>query len=614
MLSALIILGPPATLFGAGVFLLARRCARGMLYVTIAAALGLGALHLFQNRLTARISAAMAAMHISASPASPVHPATVAPANELPDFNLADTITPIFTRVWSHLILLWAMLLLTAPAVALFLESTRIRQVDEVERRRREHEEREIQIATQKARGQTTDVPPAVKSQMVLGAPIRGDLHWIQGRYLTYPPVVLGRHLVTIGASGSGKTETSFRLAYGAVKAYGWRVFYLDCKGDEEMADRFMNAMSAAGCGNIARFPDRAYDGWRGDGVALFNRLMAIVDYTEPYYRDLTKMILDLAINAPGGLPRSSEELLARLSPGALLRLYNGSPDKQAVEGIKPEHIHSAHNRYRAFFRALDGGLDGDWAFEDVDAGYLLLRGLELKDQTASIGRFMMEDFAHYVSKRKPPEQRILFIIDEFPAIAFGGANTATLFEMVRSKGAGVVVTAQSYAGMGEGADRILGAAATLLLHQCADPDKLLMRAGMATTYARSVSFTERGTSSPIAYGVGAGSIREQEQLKVHPNAVKALAPGECFLISGGRYAHVSVARLTANAPAQPILPALTRQQLETSIEKFTEPMAGDITSPPIDTEHLPVGPTAAIVVEPTPIYTDVREDTVTEL
>jgi hypothetical protein len=400
-----------------------------------------------------------------------------------------------------------------------------------------------------------------VKSQMVLGAPIRGDLEWIQGRYLTYPPVVLGRHLVTIGASGSGKTETSIRLAYGAAKAYSWKVFYLDCKGDEQVADRFMSAMRITGYTNIARFPDRAYDGWRGDSFALFNRLMAIVDYTEPYYRDMTKMILDMAINTPGGVPRSSVELLARLDPGALKRLYNGTSDAHAVEGIKNEHIHSTHNRYRAFFRALDGGLDGNWAFEDVDAGYLLLRGLELKDQTASIGRFMMEDFAHYVSKRKPPEQRILFIIDEFPAIAFGGANTATLFEMVRSKGAGMVVTAQSYAGMGEGADRILGAATTLLLHQCADPDRLLMRGGMATTYARNVSFAERGTSNPAAYGVGTGSIREQEQLKVHPNEVKALAPGECFLISGGRYAHVSVARLAPDAITPYIpSPSSTRQ------------------------------------------------------
>lgn len=72
----------------------------------------------------------------------------------------------------------------------------------------------------------------------------------------------------------------------------------------------------------------------------------------------------------------------------------------------------------------------------------------------------------------------MLLIVDEFPAIAFGGANAASLFEMVRSHGAGIAVTAQSYAGMGEDADRILGAAAGLIVHQCADPERLLTRAG----------------------------------------------------------------------------------------------------------------------------------------
>lgn len=36
-----------------------------------------------------------------------------------------------------------------------------------------------------------------------------------------------------------------------------------------------------------------------------------------------------------------------------------------------------------------------------MEAGYILLKGLELKDQTASLGRYILEDFAHYVSTRK---------------------------------------------------------------------------------------------------------------------------------------------------------------------------------------------------------------------
>jgi hypothetical protein len=124
-------------------------------------------------------------------------------------------------------------------------------------------------------------------------------------------------------------------------------------------------------------------------------------------------------------------------------------PPAHELTGIRTTDAQAAYNRYRAFFKALSGGLDGGWAFEDVQAGYIQLQGLALKDQTASLGRYILEDFAHYVATRKPTSDKVLLIVDEFPAIAFGGANAATLFEMVRFHGASITITAQSYAGLG---------------------------------------------------------------------------------------------------------------------------------------------------------------------
>jgi hypothetical protein len=60
--------------------------------------------------------------------------------------------------------------------------------------------------------------------------------------------------------------------------------------------------------------------------------------------------------------------------------------------------------------------------------------------------------------------------------VAPDGVNAVSLFEMVRFHGAGLVVTAQSYAGLGADADRILGAAAGLIVHHCTDPERLLPR------------------------------------------------------------------------------------------------------------------------------------------
>jgi hypothetical protein len=59
---------------------------------------------------------------------------------------------------------------------------------------------------------------------------------------------------------------------------------------------------------------------------------------------------------------------------------------------------------------------------------------------------------------------------------------------MVRFHGAGLMITAQSYAGLCAYADRMLGAATGLILHQCADPKQLLMRAGQRLEFQRRVT------------------------------------------------------------------------------------------------------------------------------
>ena len=57
-------------------------------------------------------------------------------------------------------------------------------------------------------------------------------------------------------------------------------------------------------------FPAAAFNGWNGDGQALLNRLMEVVDHTEPYYEAVAQVVLSLALKAPTiGLPSSSQDL-----------------------------------------------------------------------------------------------------------------------------------------------------------------------------------------------------------------------------------------------------------------------------------------------------------------
>ncbi len=413
----------------------------------------------------------------------------------------------------------------------------------------------------------------------LVGALVAGDLfEWGRrdaGRlWLAYPEADLSRHAVVVGAAGSGKTETLLRLSYLAARVYGWQIVFLDAKGDAATRERFVAAMLHAGidAASIRTFPAQPYDGWRGDARALVNRLMEVSDFSEPYYREMALRVLDLATSAPPGPPRSSPDLLGRLRKAALRIAYRARPEAGEVVDLAERDVAGVANRYRAFFGALGGSLDGAWAFEDPAACYLLLEGLALKAEAARLGRFFLEDFAHYAGVRKEPARRVLLVVDEFSALE-SAADAAHLFERLRSFGAAVIVSAQGYAGLGAAADRILDAAQTLVLHRCADPERLVARAG-------TVPRLEHTRYLPGPGGPGGagreGAVTRREGWRVRPNDVRQLPAGEAVVVSGGKAGRVRVERLL---PPEELLAAAA--ELVTSHETTVRPAPAFHPSPP---------------------------------
>ncbi len=380
----------------------------------------------------------------------------------------------------------------------------------------------------------------AAGSGLTLGVPLGGDLtSWIardrKGNAFVYPASALGMHAAVVGGSGSGKTETLLAIAARAAKTYGWKVLFLDCKGDPATQHRFAAAMHQVGVSKIGLFPQTAYDGWRGDERALLNRLLAVIEFNHPYYESVAKLMLDLMLKRPDGAPASSTEMLKKLHPVSLLNAYRGRPEAPDVAGIEQTAGQTTHGRYRSFMSALEGKLDGTWAFEDVDAAYLLLEGTALKDEASSLGRYFLEDFSHYVTKRKGPNDRVLLIGDEYSAIS-AGTDAANLFERVRSFGGSIVVSSQSYSGLGDRreTERILDAAHSLIVHRCPDPERLIQRAG---TYRRPERSIYIGREGPT----GEGSVRIQDAFKASPDAARQLGVGEVFVIAEGRAHKVQV-------------------------------------------------------------------------
>lgn len=216
-----------------------------------------------------------------------------------------------------------------------------------------------------------------------------GDLPWKRKKHFVYPQKALRYSAVILGSSGSGKSETIRRAAYGAHKVYRRQVILLDAKGntkrdDEESEDsaaRFLATMRAAGAHTIKVFPALHYAGWQGSAPELKNRLLSVIDYSESaYYGDVAANVLDLALSAQP-TPRTSRQFLANLQFERLKELHKTDPfNYPRVLDLNKKLLKEVEMRYQVFFAAMAGQLDGTLDYADADAVYLRVRGFVLRE------------------------------------------------------------------------------------------------------------------------------------------------------------------------------------------------------------------------------------------
>ena len=139
----------------------------------------------------------------------------------------------------------------------------------------------------------------------------------------TLPAAACARHMVIIGATGSGKTNLMIRLWAGwftaALDAYdagtGNRplLIVLDCKGGPDArrkADRTRRLLYGAGARHVAVWPDQArvsvWDLSAPDLAVLLYQMIETGTGNAAYYADILYAVTILAVTAPPGPPASA--------------------------------------------------------------------------------------------------------------------------------------------------------------------------------------------------------------------------------------------------------------------------------------------------------------------
>lgn len=394
------------------------------------------------------------------------------------------------------------------------------------------------------------DTPLTSGAVPVIGAFLDGDApeSWRVGDWSLLPDGAA--HLVAIGATGSGKTQTILRLIASHL-SLGWRVIVIDAKEDHETARRFADLSRTLGVDSnrVKAWPDSGpIDLLRGPADAVSNRLMASAAWTEPYYRAVANTLLTLATEDAAGTPVSFEELLNRLDPAALKSRWAGTPRGPIAAGISATDVQGV--RFRYFNIASDllacraiAHHGGGWSWEDGDAVWITLPTSTRSATAGILGRALLVDLIGYIrdAQRRTDPRPMLVVIEELGAIVSADRDTANLVieavERARSARVRTIVSVQTPEGLGDPASqsRILHGGAAVIAHRMPRPDSIVELAGSRYGLEASLGITRAGNL------LDSGSVREQHQFRIPPNRLRSLGVGEAIFVHEGHWAHVSV-------------------------------------------------------------------------
>ena len=269
-------------------------------------------------------------------------------------------------------------------------------------------------------------------------------------------------------------------------------------------------------------------------------------DLASQWYREIVSISLRLALHAPGKPVTSLAELVARMQPGALGRLWAGHRDEQELIRSLASKLDDVAIRVGNLMASLGATLDGDKPLGTADCTVLSLPVMAAEHDAAAILRVAMADLAHHVAVRKARGERELVVVDEASAVAGGREHMIHLAERGRSNNVATVMAVQSRRGLGDDddADRLIGAAGLVVLFGTAEPEDILKLAGTILQVELAAQVEDGALT-----GRSTATVRASH--RVDANLVKALGPGQAFLLSAGRAELVQVIQ----PPAQPTDP-----------------------------------------------------------
>jgi len=407
-----------------------------------------------------------------------------------------------------------------------------------------------------------TEAPGAVPLRARGGKiPVGGTIRAIGHRWhpvFTLPATACARHMVVVGATGSGKTNLMIRLWAGWFAATlaaaragrgNWPLLIvLDGKGGRDArvkAGRTRRLLYGAGARQVAIWPDEArlslWDLPAADLAVLLYQMIESGTGAAAYYADILQAVLTLAVGAPGGAPLSTAAFLDRLDARWLQAAWDPAryPAEAARARSAARHLPDIQLRYATLLARLGPALDGPGSLAEADAWYFILEGTREPSVAETQAMAITELAAHAATSLHGEPRAMLLAADDYSAVS-GRVPVSSLYERGRSLGIGVQVSAQSWQGLGRDEDERYRIAATadggIFVLRTPHPEPLSQLAGRR----RVLETAHRLVGS--SWG-DEGTTRIRHAWTADPDLIRRLDVGQACYIHRGAATFFQVAR-----------------------------------------------------------------------
>jgi hypothetical protein len=396
-----------------------------------------------------------------------------------------------------------------------------------------------------------------IAGRLILGA----DEH---GRAISIPFAGEGggRHMLVVGATGSGKTVTQTLLATRAIEQ-GMGAVVVDPKGDCDMREQLSLAASIAG---------RPFIEWTPGGPSVYNpyacggeteiadKALAGERFTEPHYQRQAQRYLGHVVRAlrENAIEVSLCAIVEHLDPDRLETLARTLPESHAV--ATHAYLDSLTTRQRSDLAGVRDRLAiltesdvGPWLDPQASAAerfdllgatraravvYFNLQSDTRPLLTQILGAAIVQDLQTTVASLQVRPVPTLVVIDEFSAVS--AEHVVRLFGRARSAGLSLLLGTQELSdlrppGRERLLEQVMGNLTVLIAHRQVVPASAELIASVAGS---------RGAWKVARHSDGRTTRTRTSEPILDPNEVRTLDPGSAAVIVLGGGGGVAIGRV----------------------------------------------------------------------